>query len=88
MTGEERRLWYDFLKNLPVTVHRQKIIGKYIVDFCIPKNSLIIELDGSQHYFRENHENDVERDSFLSKRGFTVLRYTNPTDKREFRGSL
>ena len=23
MTKEDRRLWYDYLKGLPVTVHRQ-----------------------------------------------------------------
>ena len=33
MTPEEKHLWYDFLKRLPVTVNRQKIIGDYIVDF-------------------------------------------------------
>ena len=32
MTKEERKLWYDFLKSLPVTVKRQKIIGGYIAD--------------------------------------------------------
>ena len=85
MTKEERHLWYDFLKQLPETVHRQKVIGKYIVDFCIPKNALIIELDGSQHYIHENHENDVERDEFLSKQGFLVLRYTNRQINENFR---
>ena len=35
MTDEEKHLWYDFLKNLPVTVNRQKNIGNYIVDFII-----------------------------------------------------
>ena len=29
MTRQERHLWYDFLKNLPQTVHRQKMIGNY-----------------------------------------------------------
>ena len=33
MTKEERHLWYDFLKNLPVTFHRQKVFGQYILDF-------------------------------------------------------
>ena len=33
MTKQERHLWYDFLKTLPITFHRQKVIGKYIVDF-------------------------------------------------------
>jgi len=34
-TKEERHLWYDCLKQLPVTVHRQKVLGSYIVDFYI-----------------------------------------------------
>ena len=31
MTPEEKHLWYDFLKRLPVTVNRQKNIGNYVV---------------------------------------------------------
>ena len=50
MTKEERHLWYDFLKPLPFTFHRQKVIGSYIVDFYCAKAKLVIELDGSQHY--------------------------------------
>ena len=49
MTKEERRLWYDFLKTLPVTVNRQKVIGNCIVDFYIASFKTVIELDGSQH---------------------------------------
>ena len=49
MTRQERHLWYDFLKNLPQTVHRQKMIGNFIVDFYIPSCKLVIELDGAQH---------------------------------------
>ena len=77
MTAEERHLWYDFLKRLPMTVHRQKNIGDYIVDFYIPKVKLVIEIDGSQHYQTENRKNDEERDRFLKEEGFLVLRYTN-----------
>ena len=33
MTKEERHLWYDCLKELPITINRQKVIGNYIVDF-------------------------------------------------------
>ena len=47
MTRQERHLWYDFLKNLPQTVHRQKMIGNFIVDFYIPSCKLVIELDGA-----------------------------------------
>ena len=41
MTPEERHLWYDFLKDLPVTVNRQKVLGRYIADFyCAAAKSL------------------------------------------------
>ena len=47
MTKAEKHLWYDFLKKIPFTVHRQKVIGPYIADFYIAEAKLIIELDGS-----------------------------------------
>ena len=49
MTPEEKHLWYDFLKKLPITVNRQKSIGNYIVDFYISSADLVIEIDGAQH---------------------------------------
>ncbi len=84
MTKEERHLWYDFLKNLPLTVNRQKVIGKYIVDFYIASKGLVIELDGSQHYEDENKKKDFERDSFLKNQGLKVLRYSNLDINRHF----
>ena len=86
MTKEERHLWYDFLKKLPVTVNRQKNIGSYIVDFYIAKHRMVIELDGSQHGEKEHREADRERDDTLYKLGITVLRYTNSQVKQNFRG--
>ena len=77
MTKEERRLWYDFLKNLPVTVHRQKVIGKYIADFYIASAKIIIELDGSQHYEETAQKRDAERDEYFRQNKIKVLRYSN-----------
>lgn len=77
MTKEERHLWYDFLKTLPITVNRQKVIGNYIVDFYIATAKLVIELDGSQHYEEKGIENDAKRDAFLNGLGINVLRYSN-----------
>ena len=77
MTKEERHLWYDFLKNLPITVNRQKVIGSYIVDFYIATSKIVIELDGSQHYEDDGIENDIKRDLFLNDLGIKVLRYSN-----------
>ena len=86
MTDEEKHLWYDFLKKLPVTVKRQKSIECYIVDFYIPSSKVVIEIDGSQHYEPESRAADIERDKRLSEWGITVLRYTNFDIKKRFEG--
>ena len=77
MTEEERRLWFFFLKSLPVTVNRQKVIGPYIVDFYCASAKLVIEVDGSQHYEEAGVKADKQRDTDLERRGFRVLRYSN-----------
>ncbi len=77
MTKEERHLWYDFLKTIPVTVNRQKVIGKYIVDFYIASYKIAIELDGSQHFEEQGVANDAKKDEFLNSLGIKVLRYSN-----------
>ena len=77
MTKEERHLWYDFLKSLPITVNRQKVIGNYIVDFYIATSKIVIELDGSQHFEDRGVETDAKRDAFLNALGIRVLRYSN-----------
>ena len=77
MTKEEKHLWYDFSKLLPLTVNRQKVIENYIVDFYIAEAQIVIELDGSQHYKEEGIQKDKIRDERLKSLGFKVLRYTN-----------
>ena len=86
MTKEERHLWYDFLKSLPVTVHRQKVLGNYIADFYIASKKLVIELDGSQHFLPEGKAYDLQRDAELAGRGIQVLRYSNSEIERNFSG--
>ena len=86
MTKEERHLWYDFLKNLPVTFNRQKVLGHCIVDFYCAEAKLVIELDGSQHYEAAGVEADARRDSFLHHLGLTVLRYYNLDINQNFEG--
>ena len=86
MTKEERHLWYDFLKELPIMVHRQKVIGDYIVDFYIADFKIVIELDGSQHYEESGMQKDMIRDAYLTSKGLQVLRYTNLDINRNFQG--
>ena len=85
MTKEERHLWYDFLKALPVTIKRQKTIGNYIVDFYCASAQLVIELDGSQHFEDTGMASDMERDAYLRYLGLTVLRYSNRQINQQFR---
>ena len=84
MTDEEKHLWYDFLKKLPVTVNRQKNIGNYIVDFFIASQRLVIEVDGMQHSSSVQLESDKKRDAELYRLGITVLRYKNGDVREHF----
>ena len=86
MTKEEKHLWYDFLKNLPIQFYRQKIVGSYIVDFYCAAEKLAIEVDGSQHYEDAGVIYDKKRDEFLKSNGITVLRYSNADINTRFDG--
>ena len=77
MTKEEKHLWYDFLSMYPIRFSRQKVLGKYVVDFYCAKAKLIIELDGSQHYTQKGLISDIERTSYLNQYGLQVIRIAN-----------
>jgi len=79
MTDAENMLWVR-LRRKQLKGHqfyRQKIIGKYIVDFYCPKSNLVIELDGGQHYSESGKAKDKVRDEVLSKMRIKVLRYSD-----------
>ena len=79
MTDAENMLWVR-LRRKQLKGHqfyRQKIIGKYIVDFYCPKANLVIELDGGQHYSENGKAKDKVRDEVLSKMRIKVLRYSD-----------
>lgn len=77
MTKQEKHLWYDFLKKLPIQVKRQKNIENYILDFYIPSVKIAIEIDGIQHTSEEGRIQDEKRDSILNSYGIRVLRFQN-----------
>lgn len=85
MTSQERHIWYDFLRNYPLTINRQKVIGNYIVDFYCAKAKIVIELDGSQHYDKSGKEKDKIRDDLLNSLGISVLRYSNRDINENFK---
>ena len=84
MTPEEKHLWYDFLKLLPLTVNRQKNIGNYILDFFIAEKRIAIEVDGSQHEEERKSMMDKKRDEDLWNIGIKVIRYSNKDINKNF----
>ena len=85
MTKEERKLWYEFLRQFPLHVHRQRVFEPYIVDFYIAEKRLVIELDGTQHFLDGGKQYDEKRDEFLKERGLTVLRFANNEVNQQFK---
>ena len=56
---------------------RQAPIGPYIVDFFCPAAHLIIELDGGHHNEDDTAQRDRERQLWLEREGFRVVRFWN-----------
>ena len=77
MTKEERHLWYDCLRAYSIKFSRQKVLGKYIVDFYSSQAKIVIELDGSQHYEKIGEQKDKERTAYLEQYGLKVVRIPN-----------
>ena len=74
-TDVERLLWRHISRSqLGTKFRRQLPLGPYILDFVSLESRVNVELDGSQHFDRST---DIERDSFVTSQGFTVLRFWN-----------
>lgn len=85
MTPQERKVWYLFLKDYPVKIYKQRIIGEYIVDFYCSSAKLVIELDGSQHFDEAGMRYDQNRTKYLRSLGLEVVRYSNADVNERFR---
>ncbi len=75
MTPAEAKLWsYLQLHQVGgIRLRRQHAIGPYVVDFCAPREKLIIEVDGQPH--RRGAEEDAARAAFLRADGYRILRF-------------
>jgi len=78
-TESEKLLWSCLRRKqiCDVQFYRQKPLGNYIVDFYAPSVSLIIEIDGSQHFEKQHMQRDKKRDNYFAKLGLRTLRFTN-----------
>ena len=90
MTEAEKLLWFRIRRKQIKgrQFFRQRIIGRYIVDFFCPKDKLVIELDGSQHYTDQGKKKDRIRDDFLKSKGLTVLRFSDREVFKNLEGVL
>lgn len=75
------RLFKRELLRLGIKHKHQRIVGPYIVDFCIPEMNLIVEIDGDSHIGKEEY--DTIRETFFWDYGFKVLRLPNEHLKRD-----
>jgi very-short-patch-repair endonuclease len=77
-TPQETLLWSK-LKNSQIGLkfRRQHSIGGYIVDFYCPTKRLVVEIDGSQHFIKNNKEYDKIRSNYFEGLDIKVLRFTN-----------
>jgi very-short-patch-repair endonuclease len=76
-TPAERKLWYEFLRDLPEKFTRQKPLGTYIADFYCSAHRLVVELDGDSHYQPSALAYDTLRTDALARAGARVIRFTN-----------
>ncbi len=86
MTRQERHLWYDFLRDYPIKIYRQRSIDWFIADFYCSRAHLVIEIDGGQHYMQDGMERDAERSAVLQNYGLTVVRVSNADIDQNFYG--
>ena len=76
LTGAEHKLWYR-LRDRRLggwKFRRQVPIGPWVVDFRCKEKSVVVEVDGGQHYASQR---DRRRDVALARQGYRVLRFWN-----------
>jgi len=76
MTESEKKIW-QFLRKLPYSVLRQRVIDNFIVDFYCAHLKLVIEIDGESHFTEEGIGYDKERTEILEGYGIKVIRFSN-----------
>jgi very-short-patch-repair endonuclease len=86
-TDVENLLWLELRRNFPgVKIRRQHPIGRRVVDFALPAEKLVIELDGGQH--AERMAEDADRTAELAQFGYRVIRFWNSDVTENLAGVL
>ena len=74
---EAEKIIRDFLKNKKITFINQCVLRGYIVDFLLTEKNVIIEVDGGYHEKEKQLMYDIQREYFLEKLGYKVIRFDN-----------
>ena len=85
-TPAERKLWHEFLRDLPEKFTRQKPLGSYIADFYCSRVRLVIEIDGDTHFTASGETYDQSRTAVLEALRLRVIRFTNEDVMQRFEG--
>jgi len=75
----EAMIWREVRNRccLGAKFQRQVPLGNYIVDFVCFEHRLIVEIDGPSHQNDEAAQSDAQRDAWLAKERFRILRLPN-----------
>ncbi len=89
-THAEQVLWKALRAKqfLSIKFKRQHGIGPYIVDFCAPRISLVIEIDGDVHAYDTQKAYDEIRQKEIQSVGYSLLRFSNEEVLRNLEGVL
>ncbi len=87
-TDAENLLWRQLRRKglSGLKFRRQQPIDSYIVDLICFEKRIIIEIDGGQHALER--EKDAERDNYLKRNGFKILRFWNNEVLQNMEGVL
>ena len=65
---------------------RQHPIGPFFADFACVSQRLVVELDGGYHVLMQ--DKDLQRQQYLTNKGWTVVRFTNEEVLRDVESVL
>jgi very-short-patch-repair endonuclease len=79
LTDAETILWSKLQAGRPhgYRFRRQHPIGPFVADFASVRARLVIELDGATHGTDEEQKYDQQREAYLRKCGWRIMRFTN-----------
>ena len=77
------------INGLGTTVESQKSIGSFWVDFLFPKDSVIVEVDGSRYHSKEeDKQRDISKRRALMQLGYSVMTYTDTEINANLNGCI